>query len=317
MAERSLAENVAQVKADFKAIKDAVPYVFNDDTPTSEYGERIFTEISNLQYQADSAWDQGFNNGIEQGRVEGYENGKTDGITEGVEQGKQAQRLEWWGKYLGYKPTNRTSKAMYSAFGGFAWDDTTFDPPYDIFAQSTSSMFSYSYVQDLRGIFARNNVNIVFDESSSTYNQHFNVFANSKVKYLPYLKLPIYGTCYGWFTNCKELIEVDGYECLATHTFETSSGGYKTFQECTALEHIIFHGTIAKKLDIHWSKKLDRASILSLLTCLNATVSGITITLPSMCIDGATDTLALIQGDTELNIAYTQALANGYTITFA
>lgn len=89
MADRTLAENVAQVKADFKAIKDAVPYVFNDDTPTSEYGERIFTEISSLQYQADSAWDQGFYNGIEQGRVEGYENGKTDGITEGVEQGKQ------------------------------------------------------------------------------------------------------------------------------------------------------------------------------------------------------------------------------------
>ena len=81
MAERTLVENVAQVKADFKAVKDAVPYVFNDNPPTSEYGERIFTEISSLQYQADSAWDQGFNNGIEQGRVEGLE--------QGIEQGKQ------------------------------------------------------------------------------------------------------------------------------------------------------------------------------------------------------------------------------------
>jgi hypothetical protein len=298
MAKRTFAENVAQVKADFKAVKDAVPYVFNDNPPTSEYGERIFTEISSLQYQADSAWNQGFNNGMEQGRAEG------------IEQGKQEQRLEWWGKYL----NNGKAIYGYSVFGGYRWNDDTFDPPYDINLSSSTNAFAYTYIQDLKGILQRNGSNLIFNESG---NQHFNVFANSLVTYVPYLKLPTNSTAYGWFSNCTRLKEVDGYECCEVSAFESgTSTNTKTFYNCTELIHILFYGTIAKKLDIHWSKKLDRASILSLLTCLNATVSGIVITLPSMCIDGATDTLAMIQADTELNTAYNNALAKGYTISF-
>ena len=89
------------------------------------------------------------------------------------------------------------------------------------------------------------------------------------------------------------------------------------FSNCDKFEHCVFEGTIASNINLQWSTKLNRESILSLLTCLNATVSGIVITLPSKCIDGATDTLALIQGDTELNTAYTNALAKGYVIEFA
>lgn len=92
--------------------------------------------------------------------------------------------------------------------------------------------------------------------------------------------------------------------------------GTGCFSNLYKLTHCLFEGTIAKSLDIHWSTKLNRASILSLLQCLNASVTGVTITLPSKCIDTATDTKAMIEGDTELNTAYTQALANGYTIAF-
>lgn len=191
-----------------------------------------------------------------------------EGVNEVFESGKKEQYLEWWADYLGYKPTNRLPIPMYMGFAGYRWNDTTFDPPYDIFVSSTSSLFSYSYVEDIRGILSRNNVSIIFDESNSKFNQHYNVFANSKVKYLPYLKLPKYGNCYGWFTFCGNLIEVDGYECLEKHTFETSSGTSKTFQGCTNLEHIIFHGTIANNINMQWCTKLDLESLLSLINCL-------------------------------------------------
>lgn len=453
MAQRTLAENVTQVKADFKSVREAVNYAIPKGTPTSEYGERIHNEISNLMSQADSNYNYGLEVGIEQGKQEVISNskyiektasgkvirlddmnevyhnvvvkadtptevkvygknlfnsdtsllkvvnvnGKTGSysyigyeielpkgrytftiakldssfdsyiygvinnkngeyvsgfhLTEGtvlfspllvsLDEGDklyvynavgkdmsattalfkkvniqlsaystggdyeeyQCQTITatpegteipsicptmtfladsdvtvdyygsysrdmWWRKYLGYKETNRQAKYMYMAFGGYAWDDTTFDPPFDIYSSNSSSMFINSYIQDVRGILARNNVNIVFDESNSNYNQHYNVFSNSKVKYLPYLKLPIHGTCYGWFTNCKELIEVDGYECLEKHTFETSSGAYKTFQSCEKLKHIIFHGTIANNINLQWCTKLDFESLFSLFECL-------------------------------------------------
>ena len=181
--------------------------------------------------------------------------------------GRQAQRLEWWGKYLGYKETNRQAKYLYMAFGGYAWDDTTFDPPFDIYSSNSSSMFMNSYVQDVRGILERNNVRIIFSDDP-IHNQHYSVFQNSKIKYLPYLKLPYGGSCYGWFTNCTQLIEVDGYECLEKHAFETSSGAQKTFQGCTNLEHIIFHGTIANNINLQWCTKLDLESLISLVSCL-------------------------------------------------
>ena len=227
--------------------------------------------------------------------------------------GMESQRRKWWKDYITPMRTNGAASAFYGA----CWNDKTFDPPIDIVTTSANSLFYMSYVQDVRGIMARNNVSFVFLDTVASYTQFFTLFQGARVKYLPYLKLPKTSTCYGWFYNCKYLVEVDGYECTEKHTFETSSGATQTFYNCTELVKILFYGTIANKLDIHWSTKLSRESILSLLQCLKATVSGITITLPTMCIDTATDTLALIQSDTELNTAYTQALANGYTITFA
>lgn len=259
MAERTLAENVAQVKADFKAIKDMAKNVIETDLgnrPTSEYAREI---ESGIYAYADGYYSRG----IEEGSAQGY----NVGLQYGIEQGRQAQRLEWWRKYLGYKEENRQAKYMYMAFAGYAWDDTTFDPPFDIYASNSSSMFMNSYVQDVRGILNRNNSKIIFSDDP-VHNQHYGVFQSSRAKYLPYLKLPYGGSCYGWFTNCSHLIEVDGYECLEKHAFETSSGANKTFQGCTELVHIIFHGIIANTINLQWCTKLDLESLVSLFRCL-------------------------------------------------
>ena len=169
---------------------------------------------------------------------------------------------EFWTKYL----SKQKASGLYSGFAGYAWTDLTFDPPFDIETNSSSSMFSFSFVEDLRGILAKNNAKIIFMNTSGA--QHFNVFASSRLKYCPYLKLPETAMCYGFFTNCSRLIEVDGYECLEKHVFETSSGTNKTFQGCTNLVHIIFHGTIANNINLQWSKKLDMESLGSLFRCL-------------------------------------------------
>ncbi len=226
--------------------------------------------------------------------------------------GKITSLRKWWYDYT----KNMPSSGAPNAFSYYTWTDETFNPQDDMICRSANSMFANSRIRNIRGILKRNKVKIVFDDSISTNSQFFSVFAGGHVQCLPYLKLPTTSTAYGWFQNCTKLIEVDGYECTENHTFETSSGANKTFQSCTELVKIIFRGTVAKNCDIHWSTKLSRESILSLLKVLNTSVTEVTITLPSMCIDTATDTKAMIEGDTELNTAYTQALANGYSIAF-
>ena len=92
------------------------------------------------------------------------------------------------------------------------------------------------------------------------------------------------------------------------------------FTSCSKLaDFTITSGAIGKNgFDIHWSTKLSKASILSILNACNKANAGVTITLPKNCINGATNTLETIQADTELNTAYINATqVNNYTITFA
>lgn len=173
-------------------------------------------------------------------------------------------KREWWGKYL----NNGKVQASNMLFAGVGWKDTVFDPLFDINMSNSSSAFNSSGITDLRGILQRNGVSLIFNDSGTGYNQHFSVFTYSKIKYIPYLKLPLTSTAYGWFTGCAQLIEVDGYECTEKHTFEQSNGASKTFQGCTNLVHIIFHGTIANTINMQDCKKLDMESLGSLFRCL-------------------------------------------------
>jgi hypothetical protein len=144
----------------------------------------------------------------------------------------------------------------------------------------------------------------------TTYYLNLFGYAN-KLKYIYDMGIPALKSYAGCYRFCSALETIEIIRSNEGTEFDGNS-----FNGCSALAHVTFHGTVAKNLDIHWSTKLSRESILSLLQVLKASVTGVTITLPAKCIDTATDTLVFIQGDTELNTAYTQALANGYTIAF-
>lgn len=151
-----------------------------------------------------------------------------------------------------------------------------------------------------------------FNTEAASSSYYLNIFGySSKLRRIYDMGIPAlksYASCY---RNCSSLEIIEVIRVNENTVFDSNS-----FYGCNELIYVGFVGTIGKNINLHWSTKLNRASILSLLQCLKASVTDVTITLPSKCIDTATDTLALIQGDTELNTAYTQALANGYTIAF-
>lgn len=276
MAQRTLVDNVAQAKADFKGIRDGFGEYFDSiyDEPTSAYGNYPFYT---------------------------YNRGKD----EGIEQGKQAQYDAMCDAFQ-----NSGKRTIYT--NGFcygAYTEETIPLKYDMYPtdlkyafQGMSTILNFEKAINDRGI--------KFDTSNCTAFNY--AFASSGVTHVPTLDLTKGTTLdaiFGWNSNLisvrKVILKDDGSQKLSYFAQGSSN-----------LEEIYFEGCIGQSVSFQWSKKLKRNPILSILQSLKATVSGITVTLPSKCIDKATDTLALIQGDTELNTAYTNALTKGYTITF-
>lgn len=238
MAERTLVENVAQVKADFKAVKEAVPYVFGDNPPTSQYGERLQREISSLQYQADSAWYQGYN--------------------EGMEQGRQDERSAFWDSYQNYG-----NRVEYSyGFSNEGWNDSNFKPKYDM--QITNYMFYNSRITNLADILAKQGVRLL-RRSNSTVNMNY-AFGNGRLTHIPEVDLTNATNTQATFNNSANFVTLQSIEKIISS--ETTVFTNNCFGNCGVLEHCIFEGTIASSINLQWSTKLSLESLLSLFRCL-------------------------------------------------
>lgn len=223
-----------------------------------------------------------------------------------------------WDRFWDTFQYNKGLKMSYSmAFSLKRWSDDNFKPKYDIVASDMNQCFYSSNITDLVRILTERGVTLDTSQAGSMSY----AFGYSTISRIPTINLSKATNttfmCANYDSTSASYARNQLRSIEKIISSETTVFANSAFRFCDKLEHCIFEGTIASDINLQWSKELDRASILSLLTCLNATVSGIVITLPSMCIDGATDTLALIQGDTELNTAYTNALAKGYTISFA
>jgi hypothetical protein len=65
------------------------------------------------------------------------------------------------------------------------------------------------------------------------------------------------------FHNSLKLRIIEEIVSSATTPWQSN-----TFQNCSALTHIIFSGVIASDINLQWSKKLDLESLISLFSCL-------------------------------------------------
>lgn len=169
------------------------------------------------------------------------------------------------------------------AFASVGWTDYTFDPKYDIIATGQArDMFDFAAITDLKGILASKGLSL--DVSAVTNCQA--MFANSNVTRVPELDLQRCTALTQLFSYEKALISVDKIKVNVT-------GSANAFTECDNLEHIIFDGVMAGTgLDLHWSTKLDRESIESIINCLSSTTSGLTVTLSLAAVKKAFETSA-------------------------
>jgi hypothetical protein len=243
----------------------------------------------------------------------GYEKGKAEGgggdVDAAFEEGRQAEKKEFWNNIQDYgKRTNH-----HSAFLGNGCWINVFYPIHDIKPTNLQQCFSlWGDTATENGVTTINlkqrliDCGVVLDTSNCTRFTDCFYFAVG-ITHLPKIDMSkTEHTTYGnrVFAYMRGLESIDELVLPTNSTVAPSHW----FDDCKKLVDLKLTGTIfSNGFDIHWSTKLSKASILSILNACNidVTSSPVTITLPSMCIDGATDTEALLEslgGDYETTI---------------
>ena len=192
--------------------------------------------------------------------------------------GRQAEYDEFWGYYQDYG--NKTDYRR--AFGGYGWNDDTFRPKYSMRPINATMMFADSKITNLKKLLEECGVELDF--SGVTYDRVSQTFADSAITDIGIFDISSCSSVPYVLYRATKLVNVE--------RFIVNSDGRATFTNnsfinCSALEHIIFEGTIASDINLQWSKDLDLESLISLFACLMVYTSGDadymtkTITLPA------------------------------------
>lgn len=197
------------------------------------------------------------------------------------EAGRKAEYDAFWGAYL-----NGDNTGYQMRFAGCGWNDNTFNPNIDIIPLygSAERIFCFSNITDIEAALKRSNV--ILDLSRC-----------SRLDYAFYYCVNL--TCVPEIVIGNSCVQIQGMfsQCKVLRTIRKLTFPEKTFntiyffEGCLALEEITIGGTIAcDGLDLHWSTKLNKASITSFINALSATTSGFSITFSETAVNTAFET---------------------------
>jgi hypothetical protein len=238
---------------------------------------------------AQGGYDEGFADGKAEGYQNGYDDGNAEGIKEGIEEGKQAEWSALWdGIQLG---GTRTEYAGF--FKGEYWNADTFKPKYDITATGSGvSMFDRFNGQvtsattleetvDLSELL--NKAGVVLDTSGCSSLS--NMFYLARVNKLPLIDGTGATSLVGVFGNCVRLHTIEGFKVKKSNTYNS------VFPALYDLQNLTMYGTIGQNgFDTHWSTKLSRASIESIVSALSTETSNLTVTFSRDAVNKAFET---------------------------
>lgn len=191
--------------------------------------------------------------------------------------GKKAEYDAFWDAK---QPSKGDPATMNGDFGGH-WTVETFNPKYDIVPISCPNLFFGNYlkidlVEHLKSIGRRLDFSQCDNQNSAFYMANFTHIGNASAL----------GGYYNVFMDCKYLVTID--EWGDTQGREMTGGGMtSTFSGCTALENIKIKGKFANDIYFHWSTKLTRASIESIIAALSDTASGKKLQLSKTAVENA------------------------------
>lgn len=193
------------------------------------------------------------------GREMGLSDGHFTGYQDGLAAGKKAQYDAFWDAFQNYGNKRHYYYAFAWGQRNDGWATDAYNPKYPIIADCNTGEKSPHSTQS------------IFHYSSRLED----------VKVPITLKNGLANAC---FYRCRKLKNIPSL------TLENITGFHNTFAECGELETLIVYGTIEADIDIHWSTKLSRESIDSIVAALSTTTSGLTCTLSLDAVNKAYET---------------------------
>lgn len=199
--------------------------------------------------------------------------------TEAYKEGRKAEYDAFWDAY-------QNNGAIYSAndmFAGASWNDVTFNPKHSMSVMKRADyMFKSSGSLDLKGILERNRISFDFGNTCTDFQ---NMFYYSAVYNIPEIDCSLATSMRCMFDNAQSLRNIDK---IILPKAEPYSGAYEyMFNNCKSLETVSFSGDITQSVDFHWSTKLSKASIESIIEALSKSASGKTLTLSNTAVNNA------------------------------
>lgn len=199
------------------------------------------------------------------------------------EQGRQQQYDEFWDSFQ-----NNGKEYNYQfAFAGYQWNDTNFKPKYDIVlgvGYTGQSMFWSCPVTNIAETLERQGVRL--DTTNCGYwTSMFQLVESIRIPELNCTHAMDYNNngLYMTFYNAK--VETFDKLVVVENVKYTS-----TFQGCTNLKNIVFEGVIGQPINFQWSTLLTKESMLSIMSHLSETSSGMTLTLSKVAVNKAFET---------------------------
>lgn len=201
-------------------------------------------------------------------------------VSEVFEAGKKSEYDAFWDTFQ----QNGNRRDYSRALSGEGWTPETFKPKYSItnFLRG-DHIFSYTtrLKIDIADYFERNGLVLDFSKATNMTN-----------------------ACDYCYATRIGVVDVRSAKTLTSNLFANSrfitidkllvseeNDINKWFNYCEYLENLTIEGTIGKNgLNLQWSTKLSKASILSVLNALSTITSGLTVTLSLVAVNKAFET---------------------------
>lgn len=198
---------------------------------------------------------------------------------EGKAVGRKEEHDAFWDEVF------KTAGSFIGRFAGEGWTAENFRPTKDIRIVDKNANYCFynnGCEVDLVERCEELGINIVIKPTMAN-----NMFCLSKFTRLPELDFSAITTpsLQSVLDSCSKLVTVDKLILKddGSQTFPS------TLNSCSALENIVIEGTIGQNLNIRWSTKLTKASLMSFMEHLSTTNS-FTFTMPIVAVNKAFET---------------------------
>lgn len=190
--------------------------------------------------------------------------------------GRQAECAAFWDDFQAQG--SRTD--YYRAFHGKYWTESNFKPVYDITVVGDAhDLFANARIKDLAQLLREQGVTL--DLSRATKMRY--AFSGASIRRVPRVSTIAADDVKHLFITSYNLQVIEG--------LVLRDDGSQIFTQpvdgCTGLTTIAIEGVIGADIDFHWSTKLSRASIESIIAALSDAKTGQTLTLSEKAVNSA------------------------------